>query len=239
MEPGTGGLAKKNMRLPTLIDSEGKTEIGARLIKRSYLFQPMSQKNPLIMLLGLLILTPRAFAAFGFNLDGTLDKPTISRAYFEGDFGRILPPLEAWRQGIADNKTRDDSIFVFKYLSVIYAANPSTKEKSRSFMFQLLTLAPTIEILDMYASDEIERTFHTVKQEFKKRNAYLSTHDHLGNEKPRPVTTTPATVQPKESHSSKWIWWTVGGVGLAAVAAGGYYTFHQDHATPKEKIAEP
>ena len=128
--------------------------------------------SPLALLTGLSLVlsTLHAHASFGFKLDGTLDKPAISKAYFEGDFARILPPLEAWRQGLAD-KTRDDSIFVFKYLSVVYAAKPETKEKSRSFMFQLLTLAPTIEILDMYASDEIERTFRSVKQEFKERNA--------------------------------------------------------------------
>jgi hypothetical protein len=199
----------------------------------------MLKKIPTFLLLASLSLATHGMAAFGFNLDGTLDKPTISKAYFEGDFARILPPLEAWRQGLADNKTRDDSIFVFKYLSVIYAATPATKEKSRSFMFQLLTLAPTIEILDMYASDEIERTFHTVKQEFKERNAYLSTHDHLGNEKPKPGTPTPATIRPKESHSSQWIWWTMGGVGVAAAAVGSYYAIHHDHATPIEKTAEP
>lgn len=156
------------------------------------------------------------FAGFGFNLDGTLDKSVISKAYFEGDFNRILPPLEAWRQGIADNKTRDDSIFVFKYLSIIYAANPATKEKSKSFMFQLLTLAPTIEILDMYASDEIERMFHTVKKEFKERNQYVNTHDVLGKEK------DPSAAKAPENRSSKWVWWTAGGIGLAATAIGAY-----------------
>ncbi len=176
------------------------------------------------MLLGLLILAPRAFAAFGFNLDGTLDKPAISKAYFESDFVRIVLPLETWRQGVADNKTSEDSIFVFKYLSVIYAANPATKEKSRSFMFMLLTLAPTIEILDMYASDEIELMFRSVKREFKERNDYLSTHDHLGKEKTKDVpqqSVSPATKAP-ETKSSKWVWWTAGGIGLAATAIGTY-----------------
>jgi hypothetical protein len=238
MEPGTGGLAKKNMRLPTLIDSEGKIEREALLIKRSYLFQPMFKKNPLIMLLGLLILTPRVFASFGFNLDGTLDKPALSKAYFESDFERITLPLETWRQGIADNKTRDDSIFVFKYLSVIYAANPATKEKSRSFMFQLLTLAPTIEILDMYASDEIEHMFRSVKREMKERNTYISTHDDLGKEKPKPATQDSVAVKPKDSHSSAWAWWVMGGAGVAAVAVSYYVLFH-DHSSSAEKTVEP
>jgi hypothetical protein len=180
-----------------------------------------------------------AVAAFGFNLDGTLDKPTISKGYFEGDFGRILPPLEAWRQGIVDNKTRDDSIFVFKYLSVIYAAKPATKDKSRSFMFQLLTLAPTIEILDMYASDEIERAFHSVKKEFKERHAYLSTHDSLGKEKPKPPPMAADTTQLKDGPTSKWIWWTAGGVGLAAAVAGSYFLFFDEPGSSRQKRFEP
>lgn len=169
------------------------------------------------LLIWAFILPLKSEAAFGFNLDGTLDKAAISKSYFEGDFSRILPPLETWRQGLAENKTRDDSIFVIKYLSVIYAANPATKEKSKSFMFQLLSLAPTIEILDMYASDEIERMFHTVKTEFKERNQYVKTHDELGKEKVPSMTKAP------ENRSSKWVWWTAGGIGLAATAIGAYF----------------
>jgi hypothetical protein len=194
-------------------------------------------KTVLPMLVFASVLPLKSEAAFGFHLDGTLDKPAISKAYFEGDFNRIIPPLEAWRQGIAENKTRDDSIFVFKYLSVVYAANPSTKERSRSFMFQLLTLAPTIEILDMYASDEIERAFHTVKQEFKERKDYISTHDHLGKEKPKPAP--PATVKPKESHSTAWVWWAIGGVGAAAVVAGGFYALHAESDKSSETNFKP
>lgn len=198
----------------------------------------LSNKILPLLIAGTLAIAPPAFAAFGFKLDGTLDKPAISKAYFESDFTRILPPLEAWRQGIAD-KTRDDSVFVFKYLSVVYAANPATKERSRSFMFQLLTLAPTIEILDMYASDEIERTFHTVKKEFKERKDYLSTYDSLGKKKPKPATQPEATAQAKKSHPPKWVWWAVGGVGVTAVVAGSYYMLHNDPAAPKTKSIEP
>lgn len=195
-------------------------------------------KLPGLLLSGCILFLPLpVLASFGFNLDGSLDRGTISKAYFEGDFSRILPPLETWRQGIAENKTREDSIFVFKYLSVIYAANPATKEKSRSFMFQLLSLAPTIEILDMYASDEIERAFRDVKKEFKERNAYVSTHDHLGNERRKTPETGQATSEKKDSKFQKWIWWGVGGIGMAAVAVGAYFLLSEE--PPAEKSFEP
>jgi hypothetical protein len=185
----------------------------------------------------LLASVPNAsFASFGFNLDGTLDKPTISKAYFESDFERIVLPLETWRQGIADNKTRDDSIFVIKYLSIIYAASPATKEKSRSFMFQLLTLAPTIEILDMYATDEIERMFRSVKQEMRERNAYISTHDHLGKERPKLEKKISSTSRLKDSSSSKWVWWVAGGAGLAAAVGTTYFLYEPKHEISKTVI---
>jgi hypothetical protein len=174
-----------------------------------------------------------AHASFGFNLDGTLDKPVISKAYFESDFERIVLPLETWRQVFAENKTRDDSIFVFKYLSIIYAANPATKEKSKSFMFQLLTLAPNIEILDMYATDEIERMFRSVKQEFRERNAYISTHDHLGKERPKPEMKKPITSQRNEPPSAKWVWWFAGGAGLAAAVGATFFFYEPEHETKK------
>jgi hypothetical protein len=176
------------------------------------------------------------YASFGFQLDGTLDKPAISKAYFESDFERIVLPLETWRQGIADNKTREDSIFAFKYLSVIYAANAATREKSKSFMFQLLTLAPTIEIIDMYASDEIERIFRSVKQEIKERKAYISTHDSLGYEKPKPDAQTTTIGNSKKSFPSTWMWWAAGGVGLVVVAGATYFLGEPDHETTKTFI---
>lgn len=179
-----------------------------------------------LLLLLISFVVSNVHAAFGFKLDGTLDKPAISKAYFESDFERIRLPLETWRQSFAENKTREDSIFVFKYLSVIYAANPATKDKSRSFMFMLLTLAPTIEIMDMYASDEIELMFRSVKREFKDRNAYLTTHDELGREK-LDSSKVKKEKKPVKPTSSKWVWWTVGGIGLAAAATGGYLLFHE------------
>ncbi len=94
-------------------------------------------------------------ASFGFHLDGTLDKRAISHAYFEGDFQRILPPLEEYRQYFPASSTKEDSIFAYKYLSVIYAADPSTRNKGESCMVQLIKMKPTIEPIDLYISDNI------------------------------------------------------------------------------------
>ena len=181
------------------------------------------------LFIGSLLWAVPSFAAFGFKLDGSLDKPAISKAYFEGDFHRILPPLEAWRVSRAA-KTRDDSIFVYKYLSVVYAADSTTRNKAESYMVQLLKLMPTIELVDMYISDSIEAIFKDVQDKFLKQQQYVRHHDDLG----RPLGDTSTMENRKQEVSVKptsnghWIWWTAGGVGLAAAAAATYFVISEN-----------
>jgi len=194
------------------------------------------------MLFGIIVLIKPACAGYGFNLDGTLDKPSISKAYFEGDFHRVLPPLEAWRTSRA-TKTREDSIFVYKYLSVIYAADSTTRNKAESYMVQLIKLMPTIELVDMYISDNIEAIFKNVQEKYLKQQQYVRHHDELGRTledstggKPKQE---PVLAKEKPRQSSEWVWWTVGGVGVAAAVAGGYYVLHDNPASPTTKSFEP
>jgi hypothetical protein len=159
-------------------------------------------------------------AAFGFKLDGTLDKDAISFAYFEGEFSRVLPPLENYRLNFPAAATREDSIFVYKYLSVIYAADPKTKIKAESFMVQLLKLMPTIELIDLYISDNIQAIFKNVKADYMNQQKYMQGHDQYGQSK------TPK--QPGNGTSngkSTAFWWVAGGVGVAAAVGAAYFVF--------------
>ena len=173
-----------------------------------------------IYLAGSLFFAPNIHGAFGFNIDGTLDKKAISHAYFEGEFSRILPPLETFRQSYP-NPTKDDQIFVYKYLSVIYAADSSTRKKAESYMIQLVKLMPTIELIDLYISDNIQAIFRDVKSNFLKQQKYVREHDVYGHpSNPGPDSAT----HPKPRNgSSSWVWWTAGGVSLTAVAATLYF----------------
>lgn len=181
----------------------------------------------IFILLGIASLPGLAIAAFGFKLDGTLDKEAISHAYFEGEFHRVLPPLETYRQSFPATATREDSIFVFKYLSVIYAADSSTRGKAESYMVQLIKLMPTIELLDLYISDNIQAIFNNVRQNFIKQQQYVRQHDQYG----RPIPDS-GKASPRRSRG-KWIGWAMGGVGTAAAAAGVYYVLSDD---PKPKV---
>ena len=156
-------------------------------------------------------------AAFGFNIDGTLDKKAISHAYFEGEFSRILPPLETFRQSYP-NPSKDDQIFVYKYLSVIYAADSSTRKKAESYMVQLIKLMPTIELIDLYISDNIQAIFKDVKANFLKQQKYVREHDVYGHPSGIDSALTPAPG--KKGHP--FLWWTVAGLGVTAAVATTY-----------------
>jgi hypothetical protein len=186
----------------------------------------------LAMVIGLL-LPSFSHAAFGFKLDGTLDKDAISHAYFEGEFSRVLPPLEMYRQSFPASSTKDDSIFVYKYLSVIYAADPSTRNKGESCMVQLIKMKPTIELIDLYISDNIAAIFKDVKQNYLHQQQYVREHDLLGNEK----TDTTVAKAPPKARSHKWIWWTASAVSVAAIATTAVVLL-DDESSP-QKSFEP
>jgi hypothetical protein len=183
------------------------------------IFKPLSPWVQLGIAAVILVGGSPSFAMYGYLPNGSLDKVAISHDYFEGDFQRVLPPLENYRANFPKSATRDDSVFVFKYLSVIYAANPSTKAKGESYMVALIRLMPAIELLDLYVSDNIQAIFKNVKADYFAQQEYIKEHDEFGHRK-----------LPKNSNSenskSKTIWWVAGGVGVAAaVATTAYFVF--------------
>jgi hypothetical protein len=100
------------------------------------------------------------------NPDDSLNKAAISKAYFEGEFWTVITGLEEFRKKGLASASRDDSVYTYKYLSVVYAAEPSTRQKAESFMYLLLKMMPTIDLLDLYISDNIEAIFLKVRSDF-------------------------------------------------------------------------
>ena len=180
----------------------------------------------------------QAKTAFGFKFDGTLDKDAISKSYFEGDFSRILPPLETYRQAFPKTATKDDSIFVYKYLSVIYAADPSTRKKAESYMVQLLKLTPTIELLDMYISDQISAIFNGVRSDFERQQKYVREHDIYGHNAADTARAAPMTGGTGKKSSKAWIGWTAAGVGAAAIVGTTIYLIN-DTESPTRYSLKP
>lgn len=109
-----------------------------------------------------------AVAAGTIGAGQALDQERIHDEYNEGNFDAVLTALNGF---MAANKTYShaDSVFIAKHLAVVYSANPATREKGRYFMYRLLELLPSAKLVDMYVSEEIDRIFDKVREEFSAR----------------------------------------------------------------------
>jgi hypothetical protein len=109
-----------------------------------------------------------------------MDTARIHGQYLEGEFDQAIRALEA------QLKTRRpmshaESVFVFKHLGVMYAAQHSTRDKGKHYMLELISIEPTAKILDMYASDMIHLIFRNVQEEFEESRRKLVDRNGDGN----------------------------------------------------------
>ena len=171
-----------------------------------------------------------------------LDQRKIHALYNEGDFDGVLAALESYRQRYPAYP-RSDSVFLAKHLAVVYSANPATREKGKYYMNQLLELLPSAKLVDMYVSDEIDRIFEKVREEFMTRQPAFGVDTSrialpqrpqarsVGNETPARSAPKPAGPEPKprapEKSSSHALLWIGAGTAVATAAALTFY-FTQD-----------
>ncbi len=105
---------------------------------------------------------PRPQAAF--------DRARVHADYQAGDFEKVIPALEAFLESGARCR-KEDSVFLEKHLSVVYAANPATRERGRYHMMRMLELDPGADLLDMFVGEEVDRIFEKVRKESRMRPA--------------------------------------------------------------------
>jgi hypothetical protein len=200
----------------------------------------------MILFVGLALLFGRGHAAAPA---ATLNQKQIHDAYNEGNFEYVISTLENF---LRSNKTTShaDSIFVTKHLAVVYSANPATRERGRYYMNRLLEMLPSAKLVDMYVSEEIDRIFDKVREEFVTRQQSFGisgsdvnlparpTEAGSGNSGGSSSTASGATsegVRPakKENHALLWI---AGGVGLAAAGTAAYFALQADPSPGEDKI---
>ena len=175
-----------------------------------------------------------------------LDESKVRQAYEDGDFETTVALIESFlRTHPVYSKT--DSIFIAKHLAVIYAANPATREKGKNYMFRLLDLMPSASIIDMFVSDEIDRIFEKIREEYIVRQkrlgrrppthvesnrfaleqitkAQLSSQDSDNAASPKPP---PATGKTKAGISPK-VYWIAGSAALVAATGALVYVLASD-----------
>jgi hypothetical protein len=169
-----------------------------------------------------------------------LRQQAIHIFYNEGDFDKVVAEIDAFT---AANKTysRADSVFIAKHLAVVYSANPNTREKGKYFMYRLLEIVPSAELVDMFVSDEIDRIFDKVRKEFLARQKSFGVDSSqisipekpAGKSEPAVAAVQPAPSAPSaeggESGAApapagkpfyrKKGFWMITGAGVAAVGA--------------------
>ncbi len=180
------------------------------------------------LLMAWLMFYPRFAAA------ASIDQDAIHHAYNEGDFDAVLKLTDPFTNG-KGTYTRQDSAFVFKHLAVVYSANPKTREKGKFYMYRLLEMLPSAELVDMYVSDEVDRLFDKVRKDFTSRQKNFgvdTTLISLPERQPgaKPAVSAAKPVPPPEAPKAEtrkkridpvWYWVAGGGVvvsaGIAAV----------------------
>jgi len=175
-----------------------------------------------------------------------VDSAAVHRLYLDGDFDPAIAMLEDNLKEPRQYR-HEDSVFIFKHLGVMYAAQYETREKGKYYMHKLLMVEPSAKIMDMYASDMIYMIFKNIQEEFEtnrplaakaRRNAEAA--DSMPTAHKQEVAESPS--QPRrsgeEAHSSggkKWVW---AGAAVASLAAGVgvYYLLTEaPQVTTKEK----
>lgn len=119
-------------------------------------------------------------------------------------------------------------------------------------MHQLLNMMPSVQLLDMYVSEEIDRIFAKVQSE------YIAARKNMGQPLPseleaqlrnEPMPSQKSTqrssgtgAKPKadvsESKSNAATWWWVGGLTAAtAVGVTTYFILSQNNTEPRKTIS--
>lgn len=169
----------------------------------------MPFRAPALILLCLLLGHAETWAS------AVLDQKRIHSEYNEGNFDGVISVLEKFMER---NKTYslDDSVFIAKHLAVVYSANPETREKGKYYMYRLLALLPSAKLIDMYVSDEIERIFDKVREEYLARQQSFGLDSSQASAPARPA---------RAPRSSKPFYLAAGGTALVAVGVTSYFMF--------------
>ena len=90
--------------------------------------------------------TPAPRVSVDLNVPPKVDSAKVHKLYLDGDFDEAIVLLE---NNLKDTRQyrHEDSVFIFKHLGVMYAAQYETREKGKYFMHRLLMVEPTAKIM--------------------------------------------------------------------------------------------
>lgn len=99
-----------------------------------------------------------------------IDRNEVLSLYMSGEFETLVALLENIRHE-RQLRDREDSVFIFKFLGVIYGADDHTKRKAESFLYKMLELDPNQDLSSLGVGDSVEAIFERVRSHFAKLGA--------------------------------------------------------------------
>jgi hypothetical protein len=181
--------------------------------------------------------------------EDNLDQKRIHSEYNDGNFEKVVIALEGF---MANHKTYtlQDSVFIAKHLAVVYSANPDTREKGKYYMYRLLSLLPSAKLVDMFVSDEIDRIFDKIREEFVNRQrgfgvdtsriavpekAPTGSRGSASGPREQETPRTAGSTGSKRGHAGLWI---AGGAAVAAAGLAATYFLMQgeEQSQPVDRV---
>lgn len=202
----------------------------------------MSARRVLIILSWLLLLGPLQTEA-----GPALDFERVRTFYNEGEFEKIKATLEDFLKKADKTGQTKEKIFAYKYLGVVYAAEPTSETRAEAYFYQLLKVAPNAHLSGMYASSHIENVFQKTRERVRNEDLDAQNFDEFGN--PLQTTQSPSDGKLDTGHSKDTsptqdslkgnpsivkksgpkIWpWVFGGVGVLGAASIYYYLYQPE-----------
>ena len=167
-----------------------------------------------------------------------VDSTQVDADYRNGEFEKIESALRPiLRPGASGNKR--DSVLAWKYLAVVYAANPATREKGRYCMLRLLEVDPTADLLDLFVGEQVDDVFGKARREreLTAREVYVPSPVPAAEPEPvaaaEPAEDDDAEAEPPAFSSSGPRKFFVTALAAAAVAGLTWYSW--ENASPREK----
>jgi hypothetical protein len=159
-----------------------------------------------------------------------VDRNEVLSLYMEGDFETLVALLENIRRE-RQLRDREDSIFIYKFLGVIYGADERTKRKAESFLYQMLELDPNEDLSALGVGQSVQKIFERARTRVKPDSSRAAMKPAPAAEPSAPASVPASTPAPAQapvaaaqpasaSGVPKWVWYASGGAVAAVVVVG-------------------
>ena len=177
----------------------------------------------LVLVLVLVLAPARARAggrAGGIYAKGMLNHTQAHQAYLEAEWKTLTRDLEKF---LADPRRRADyvdSVFAYKYLAVMYAADARTSRQAEAHFRRLLALAPAVDTADLrnlYASPEAMALFRRLREEYPREIRATAAKAGPSPETEVPVPGGKGGAGAEARVRRNWMYWGAAAGAAAAV----------------------